>query len=243
MKTPIFIAALALVASSSGLAAEVVRCLTEPVRDVRMSSIVPGMVAQIHYGEGAFVPKDEVILALESRSEELDIQRRSVMVDTLKASLDRSEMLLENTSSISMEEVDEARSEYQLAVIELELARDALSKKQMVAPFSGVLTDLLMEVGEFCEPPQPILRLVDTRQFYCEANINPVSAAQLGVGDPVVYISESGFGESRIDGEIVFISPVLDPASGLMRIKAVFSNPDSEVRPGEGGFLELPAGS
>jgi membrane fusion protein (multidrug efflux system) len=204
-----------------------------------MSTIVPGMVGTIHFGEGAFVEKGAVILELESRTEELDIERREVMVDTLKASFERSEMLLKNTSSISMEEVDEARSEYQLALIELELARDALSKKQTVAPFSGVLTDLIMDVGEYCEPPQPVLRLVDTRQFYCEANVNPVAAARLKVDDPVVFTSEGGAGANRIPGTIMFVSPVLDPASGLLRIKAIFPNPEGKIRPGEGGFLEI----
>ena len=241
LKHPVFLAALAAVTFGKPLSGEMVRCLTEPLADVEMTSTVPGTVAVIHFGEGAFVEKGEILLELESTSEQLDIQRREVMVENLKATLDRSEMLLQNTSSISLEEVDEARSEYQMSLIELEMARDALAKKRLRAPFTGIVTDLPIEVGEYCEPPQPIVRMVDIRQFYCIANIDPYIAAELNVGDPVAYIAGSNFdnGTGRLPGKIVYISPVVEPASGLLRIKAVFMNPDGKIRPGEGGFLEL----
>jgi RND family efflux transporter MFP subunit len=239
MKTPILCAATAVAISVSTASADVVRCLTEPFRDVQMSTIVPGNVAIIHYGEGTFVEKGDVIMELDSSTEQLDIKRRKVLAENLKATLDRSEMLLKNTSSISMEEVDESRSEYQLAAIELELALDGLGKKQLEAPFSGIVTHLPIEVGEYCEPPQIILRMVDTRQFFCVANIDPGAASKLEMDGAVAYLAETGSGKVRVEGRIVFISPVLDPASGLLRIKAVFDNPEGLVRPGEGGYLEL----
>ncbi|MGC9450590.1 MAG: efflux RND transporter periplasmic adaptor subunit [Oceanipulchritudo sp.] len=237
---PLFLAALTAAISADLTGADVVRCLTEPVADVEMSSIVRGTVSVIHFSEGSFVDQGVVVLELESRAEQLDVERRKVLVENLEATLERSEMLFEKTSSIAMEEVDEARSEFLIAQIDLEVAKDALEKKLIRAPFSGIVTDLPIEVGEFCEPPQILVRIVDTRQFYCVANIDPVAASKLETGNPVTYISESGFGTQQLkDGKIVFISPVVDPASGLLRIKARFSNPEGQVRPGEGGLLEL----
>jgi multidrug efflux pump subunit AcrA (membrane-fusion protein) len=141
-----------------------------------------------------------------------------------------------------MEEVDEARSEFRISKLELDLAKEALNKKQVKAPFDGIVTELPVEVGEYCEPPETILRMVDTSRFYCVTNIDPLVASKLKLNDSVVYIAGNGTGESRLPGEIVFISPVVDPASGLLRIKALFANPDGLIRPGEGGFLELPEG-
>lgn len=233
------LAASSLLACLQTVSAEAVRCLTEPVRDVEMSSIVPGTVAEIHYGEGRFVEEGTIILELESKSEALDVQRRSVLADTLKSTFERSEKLLQNTSSISMEEVDEARSEFRMAVLELELAREALNKKRIAAPFSGIITDLPIEVGEYCEPPQILLRIVDPRRFYCVANIDPAVATKLKEGDPVLFTPDTLGTEVRVEGRIVFISPVVDPASGLLRIKALFENNENAIRPGEGGFVNL----
>ena len=231
--------ALALAAAEAAAAPVAVRCLTEPVADVDMSTIVPGTVAIIHFDEGAFVERGALLLELDSRIEQLDIERRAVLVETLRASLDRSEQLLLTTSSISMEQVEETRGQHRVAAIELELARETLERRRIKAPITGIMTDLLIEVGEYCEPPQVLLRLVDTRQFNCVANIEPQLAKQLRVGDPVAFTTENGGEALRLPGEIVFISPVVDPASGLLRIKALFDNEGDRIRPGEGGFIEL----
>lgn len=239
-RTIVAVLASVTVLSFSGVSArETVRCLTEPVDDVLLSSIVEGAIAEIHFGEGSFVEKGEVVLELESRSEKLDIQRREVLVDTLKRTLERSEKLLASTSAISIEEVDTSRSDYQISVLELELAKDTLEKKRIRAPFSGMVTNLPIKVGEYCEPPQVLLRLVDPREFYCIANIDPVTATRLKIGDFVSFVAESRSDTDPLPGRIVFVSPVVDSASGLLRIKALFSNSSQTVRPGEAGVLEL----
>jgi membrane fusion protein (multidrug efflux system) len=230
------LAALALLpAPSRGAVA--VQCLTESVGDVEMSSPVSGTVAVIHHGEGKFVEAGTVVLELESRTEQLDVERRKVQVETLAAELARSETLLKSTSSISREEVDKKRGEHRVATVELELAREALARRRIVAPFSGVVTLLPIEVGEYCQPPRVLLRLVDARKFFAIANIDPAAATGLTEGSTVWF--EAGTAE-KVQGKIVFISPVIDSASGLLRIKALFPNPGTRVRPGVAGQLHLP---
>ena len=41
-------------------------------------------------------------------------------------------------------------------------------------------------------------------------------------------------------GRIIFVSPVVDPASGLLTVKAEFENPDGAVRPGVAGSMIIP---
>lgn len=216
-----------------------VQCLTEPIADVEMSTPVAGTVARIHHSEGKFVEAGTVVLELESRVEQLDVERRTVQVETLQAELARSEKLLQSTSSISREEVDKKRGEFRVASIELELAREALAKRRVTAPISGVVTLLPVEVGEYCQPPRVLLRLVDSRQFFAVANIEPAAGASLTAGT-TVWLDVGSDKKERFEGKIVFISPVVDPASGLLRIKAQFANPEGRLRPGVAGLLQLP---
>ena len=48
---------------------------------------------------------------------------------------------------------------------------------------------------------------------------------------------EDGEGKIRIDGSVVFISPVVDSSSGLQKIKVLFENPDGKIRPGLSGRI------
>lgn len=222
-----------------GRAATTAQALTEPIGDVEMSTAVAGTVAAIHHGEGKFVAAGTVVLELDSRVEQIDVERRTVQVETLKAELARSETLLKNTSSISREEVDKKRGEVRVATLELDLAREALSKRRIVAPFAGIVTLLPVEVGEYCQPSRVLLRLVDARQFYAVANVDPDAADTLKLGTPVAFSGKAA-GQGALGGKIVFISPVVDPASGLLRVKALFDNPEGKLRPGVAGFLKLP---
>ena len=40
-------------------------------------------------------------------------------------------------------------------------------------------------------------------------------------------------------GRIVFVCPVVDPASGLLKVKAVFDNQDEEIHLGVAGVMYL----
>lgn len=235
-----FLGAAALSGAALLHAGNSVQCLTEAINDVAMAGTVSGTVAAIRHGEGDFVEAGTIVLELESRAEQLEVERREVEVETLKAELERSETLLKNTSSISREEVDKKRGEYRVAIVQLELARDALAKRRIVAPFAGVITLLPVKVGEYCQPPRTLARIVDARQFYAVANIEPKVAVTVKVDAPVQLEAGDGAQPERFEGRVVFISPVVDPASGLLRVKAVFPNPEQRLRPGVAGRLVLP---
>ena len=56
-------------------------------------------------------------------------------------------------------------------------------------------------------------------------------------GQSVNLEIDSGPSTVLIQGTISFVSPVVDAASGLMKIKVIFDNPEARVRPGVAGKL------
>ena len=234
------LSALALLLPPVASAAEYsVRCLTEPIGDVYLSTTVSGTISKINCSEGTFVEAGFAIIELDSRSEELEVERRQFFVQNLKTELSRSETLQQKGASIAAEEVDKKRSEFNIASAELELAREALAKRHILAPIAGVVTDLPLKVGEYCEPPKVLVRVVDVRKFYCTANIDPNEGTHLAVGDQLRLEVSVGDKTETLRGHLVFASPVVDPASGLMRIRAIFDNPAGTIRPGVAGQLYL----
>ena len=41
----------------------------------------------------------------------------------------------------------------------------------------------------------------------------------------------------KLKGKIVFLSPVVDPASGLQKVRVLFDNTEGQVRPGVAGKM------
>lgn len=217
-----------------------VRGLTEPVNDVVLSVPTPGVIASIAKQEGEFIEAGAVLLELNSRGEQLEVERKRVQLETLAAELDRSELLFKTSRSVPKEELERKRAEVSVARVELGQAEEALARRRVVAPFAGVVTLVTAKVGEYCELGKPVARVVDSREFYVVSNVDPARVGALQPGHPVELTVQSGAASVTVPGSVVFVAPVVDQASGLLRVKARFANGEQQVRPGVAGQLKIP---
>jgi multidrug efflux pump subunit AcrA (membrane-fusion protein) len=80
---------------------------------------------------------------------------------------------------------------------------------------------------------------VDPRKCYFECNIEAGLSADLTAGKKVQLLIDNSGAPIKVEATLVFVSPVVDSASGLQRIKAIFDNADGQVRPGLAGKLIL----
>ena len=64
----------------------------------------------------------------------------------------------------------------------------------------------------------------------------------LQTGQDAVFEVREGAEATRLRGVISFVSPVVDPASGLQVVKAEFDNAEGRVRPGVAGTLYVGTG-
>lgn len=238
--------------------------LTEPINDVILSLPMTGTVANIFYQEGSYVKKGAAILALDSELETLEVERRKLLwenkaevnaavakVQILGSQLKSSKELYDATGSLSREELEKQQLEYELAVaekvrledneererIEYRIAVEQLNKRSLVAPFSGILTELMVDVGETREENNPLAHLVDTSQGLFVCTVEEPIGRTLKNGLTVDLEIQSGAGVEKIKGRIIFVDPVVDPASGLQKVKVRFPIKDGNVRPGVTGTM------
>ncbi|MBW1765761.1 MAG: efflux RND transporter periplasmic adaptor subunit [Deltaproteobacteria bacterium] len=240
--------------------------ITESIRDVTLSASVSGRISEIFLEEGDRVDKGQLILNLEKKLEGLEVQRRKLLWEskvevesaarteaTLKSLFDSTRMLFESTKSVSREELEKLELEYLLSVaerrrleiaeqrerIEYDLALENLEKRSLRSPIQGIIIKLLIKEGEGCEPDQPLIRLVDPDRCLFICNVEERIGRTLKKGQSVNLKIRTGASSVKKIGTIVFASPVVDPASGLLEVKAKFDNHDGKVRPGVSGFMTL----
>jgi RND family efflux transporter MFP subunit len=213
--------------------------ITEAVNDVTLSSPSAGILGSRKFEEGQWVKAGESIVELDKRLEELEMQRRKFMVDLKKSDMESSKKIFEKTISLSREEMDKKISEYSVANAEFELAKEVLSRRFVIAPFDGTITALMLHPGEACQAQQPLVRLVDPRKCYFIYNVDAKTGYGLKQGQNVRIEIEAGNKTEVFNGAIFFVSPVVDSASGLLRVKVLFENPDGKIRPGVAGRILL----
>ena len=214
--------------------------ITEPFLDVTLGTAVPGILGARRFNEGDFVKEGEVVMELRKAFEELEVVRRKLVADMSKSEYERTRSLFERTKSVSQEELDKKETEFHVAQVEHDLALEGVQRRKVVATLSGTIVEFHREVGESCQVEDPLVRIVDTRRCYFLANIDARFGARLKLDQPVTLDIEAGEKPVPVRGRVSFISPVVDPASGLLKVKVLFENPEQRVRPGVAGTMRLP---
>lgn len=258
-------AVLALAVCSIGHAAEFVG-LVHPLSDVQMSVPVAGVVQRVLVKPGQWVREGQPLLELDSAVQQLELRRRAIIVEDLsevEASRARLEVMTElqrmtesvasTTSSVSREELLKQRLETVTAngrliqlqaqkrreQIEFDQARSDLGQRTLRAPVAGMVVDAPLEVGEWAKPGDNVLRIVDATNVELRFSLPLEALAAVRVGSKLSAGFESGRGLVTAEGQVQFVSPVADPASGLSEVRAVFANPRGQLRPGVKGIIRL----
>jgi RND family efflux transporter MFP subunit len=235
---PLLMLATALLNSIPNHAAETPATgIVLPFLDVRLSAPVPGIITARKFEEGAQVEAGAVLLELDNNLERLDVERRKVVRDQKQAEFESTKKLFSSTKGVSKDELDTKEAEYRVAVVEYEMAAEQLRRRQVVAPNAGVITQILLEVGEACAAYQALIQVVDTRQCFLVASMEASQGSRLKKDQAVRLEIDLGGAKSIIPGKVYFISPLVDPASGLQRVKILFDNKDGRIRPGLTGVM------
>ena len=243
LRRTIVIAAAALLFGQSARAGEPVEKtvdgITEPLLDVTLSSSVAGIINTAFFKEGDSVKQGEVILELDKQLEELDEGRRKLVMERNKSDMESTRVLFKTGKSVSKDEMEKKDTEYQVSEVEHAMASQQLAKRSIVSPISGYIAEMILQVGNSCQPYEKLVRVVNTRQCKFVTHIEANAASTLSLGQQVKLEVGGGAKPVPVTATIVFISPVVDPGSGLLKIKALFENPKGTIRPGVTGKMHL----
>ena len=214
--------------------------VTEPIKDVTLAFPIVGVVGARPLEEGTPVRKDQVVIELDKQLEELDMERKRLARELAASELERLKSLAQrNAISVSKEEIEKKRSEFEITKVDHELAGAVLKRRQLLSPIDGQVAQFYKDVGEKCEDQQPVVRIVDTRRCHLVANLEPRLAQSLRLNQKVSVEVLVGESPVTVEATLIYLSPVADAASGLLRIKALFENPEGRIRPGVAGRIRI----
>src|SRR5688572_27234587 len=201
----------------------------------RSSTIQPeveGFLTRIAVRSGQNVRPGEVLFEIDSSTEQAALASLQSMrpmreseVDFARQQVQRNKTLLE-AGAISQREVEQFESQLRAAEAQLKTLdeqirqqRSQLSYYRVVAPNSGTVGDIAVNVGDRVTR-STVLTTVDDRNDVLELYINvPVQQApQLKVGLPVRLVDDRG--EVLATNRITFVSPTVDTSMQSVLAKA-----------------------
>lgn len=123
----------------------------------------------------------------------------------------------------------------------VQLAQQKLDLRLIKAPFKGMVVELLSQAGEWVDPGQPVLRIVQLDRMRVEINLDGKRYGPELKGRHVQLsvLLPPGDRKETFNGEVTFVSPELQPVTGQVRVWAEVINRDLLLRPGSRGTLRI----
>lgn len=189
----------------------VVTELVGSVRAVRSSSIaslISGTVATVRVGLGSSVRAGEVLLRLSAREIDARVEQARAMAALASPERDRA-VHLRDQGAISTAQYDAVMSQWNIAQARQAEANAVAEHAIIRAPFSGVISAKLANVGDTAMPGQALLMLEAPGAFRFEARVPETLGLSIGTS---VSIRLDGRSDT-ITGTVAEIQPVADEAT------------------------------
>ncbi len=186
-----------------------------------LASKIQGIVEEVRVREGNIVERNQVLVVLEGRDLKADLARAEAELENAKTQLSRMERL-HAEDSVAQQEFDNAKRTFKVAKARKEATVARLSYTRIKAPFSGLITERLIEPGEFTSPGQPLLKLEDPSSLRLDITVAESDIPTLRQGDSLKVLidalAQTG-SKGHLSGTITKIVPAGDPATHTFLVK------------------------
>ncbi len=207
------------------------------VQGVTVTPEIPGVVREIAFEAGAVVSKGDLLVRLDTSSEEAQLRALEAQEELARLNLVR-ERSLRSENMIPQSELDTAEATLKQTKANADTVRATIEKKTLRAPFSGRLGIRLVNLGQYLEAGKPIVSLQSLAPIYADFSLPQQELARLKSGLRV-RVTTDAYPDRRFDGTLTALNPDLDPSTRSVGLQATFDNPDQLLRPGMFARVEV----
>lgn len=157
-----------------------------------------------------------------------------------KAQLDTAvanEQVAEGRYQDALEEVRNRQAILAQRRTELELARQALTDTELLAPVDGMIRERRAAVGEFLNAGAPVATVVKIHPLRLQLAVPERSAGEVKAGQEVRVMVDGDATVYR--GRVVRLSPSIQEQNRTLTVEAEVPNPTGVIRPGSFARTEI----
>ena len=202
----------------------------EALRDVEIVARANGMLQRLPVEEGDVVRGGTVLAELDKSELKINLQENKALLENNRKVFERSKQMIEQQLT-SQEELDRAKFNYETALAQYERAQLNLQYTTITAPFSGVITQRLVERGDMIRANTVLFQIADTEKLRIRLHVPEKEMGRIFVGNPARIETEMLPGE-YFGGVVEMVAPVVDPATGTIKITVQVTKGQEKLKPG-----------
>ena len=200
-------------------------------------SQITGVVLETTVEEGDYVEAGQVLARVETDRYRLEVEMSEAALKRLETEYQRKKELFER-QLVSAEDFERVSAELQAQQAAYGLARLDLEHTVIRAPISGYVSERLVRSGNLVTVHQPVFSITSYDPLLAVLHVPERELSVLRKGLEVAVTLDAWPGES-FAGEIIRISPVVDPETGTFRVTAQVRDRGQKLKPGLFGRVEV----
>lgn len=156
----------------------------EAARQVALASEVAGRIVRIAFDSGQPVRRGDLLVQINDAPEQAERLRLRAQLRNAETTLARTRKLLAEKVA-TREQWENAVAARDMAAGELRRIEAVIDQKALRAPFDGVAGIRRVHEGQYLQPGEAIVSLIDTQGLKVNFSLDELAAPHLHVGQPV----------------------------------------------------------
>jgi len=240
---------------------------TAAINNVDLVARVEGFLMSIDYKDGGVVKQGDQLFLIQQDTYQANLNQAKASLASAQAQLTNTQTEYQRQSTLGQQDfssqavVDKARANMQQAQASVdsakanvEIATINLGYTKVVAPFAGIVTRHLADVGQLVgnDTPTKLATIVQMDPIYAyfsvsENQVLKIKEALAARGRTLEQIKEIdiNIGLQNEDGyphkgRLDYVSPEIDPSTGTLLVRAIFDNKNLSLLPGLFARVQVP---
>ena len=202
----------------------------EATQGAMLSAEADGRVVQIAFDSGKIVKKDDLLVKLDTSVEEAELVGAKARLELSRLNLERQKALREKNANSKMD-LDNAESEFENSKAAVEQLEAIIKKKNITAPFDGIVGIRLVNVGQMITTGTNIVAVHTLDPLYVNFNLPEQDLAKIKIGNKI-NVNVDAFPDKTFEATLTAIDSYVDPKTRNILVQGTLSNPQNILRSG-----------
>ncbi|MDN5786173.1 efflux RND transporter periplasmic adaptor subunit [Pseudorhodobacter sp.] len=202
--------------------------VTDPDKKALLAARTSGVIATLDIKKGDAVAAGSVIMTLEGPDVVAGLAVAKVALDQRERELSNAETLFKRGNT-SETQLIASRSAEAAAKAQVSQAQAAVDRLTLIAPFSGLVDSIAVELGEWVQTGMPIATVLALDPIVVNAEVSETDVRELKTGSKAHVHLVNG---DNMEGTVRFISAAASEQTRTFPVEIALPNPGREIPAG-----------
>jgi RND family efflux transporter MFP subunit len=211
----------------------------EPNKETKVSAETQGKINTVLVDVGSYVQQGQTLIQLDNSLLKLQLQSVEVQIEGLQDDVKRYTILTE-ADAVQGIQLEKSKLGLKSTKVQKATLLEQINKTTIKAPFSGIVTAKLSEVGAFAAPGVPLLQITDISTLKFTVNVPETDLQQFIIGQQY-SISADIFSDISLNGTLTMIGSKANMGNSFPLQFQLANTQQSNIKSGMFGKVQLSA--